>query len=102
VPSLHCAVAPAALLFSPELAERRAGLGAPWGFGAGATVVRGRDDALLVRHAARIRLYHFVQSVVEDVVVVVVFTAPGDRPEGVCAPADRHAALLAFPRLVQS
>jgi hypothetical protein len=43
-----------------------------------------------------------VQSVVVDEVFVVVFTAPGDLPDGVCAPAVLQAALFAFPALVQS
>ena len=51
------------------------------GFAAGATVVRGLDDALLVRQTARNLLYHLAQSVVVDVVFVVVFTAPDDLPE---------------------
>lgn len=62
----------------------------------------GADEALVVRQTARTLLYHLVQSVVVDVVFVVVFTAPGERPEGVCAPAVLHAALLALPALVQS
>ena len=102
MPSLHCAVAPLGLLFSPPLLERGAAAVAADGLGAGATVVFEGEDAVLVRQTARIRLYHLVQSVVVDVVLVVVFTAPGDRPEGVCAPAVLHAALLALPAFVQS
>jgi hypothetical protein len=43
-----------------------------------------------------------VQSVVVAVVFVVVFTAPGELPDGASAPAVRHAALSALPALVQS
>jgi hypothetical protein len=90
------------LLFSPALLEREAAGGAAEGFGAGATVVVGFEEALLVRQTARTLLYHLVQSVVVDVVFVVVFTAPGERPVGVCAPAALQAALLALPAFVQS
>lgn len=62
----------------------------------------GPDEAVSVRHAVRRRLYHLLQSVVVEVVFVVVFTAPGVRPAEVCAAAVLHAALLAFPALVQS
>jgi hypothetical protein len=72
------------------------------GLGAGATVVLGGGDELAVRHAALIRLYHLVQSVVVAVVFVVVFTAPAVVPVRVCAAAVRQAALLALPALVQS
>jgi hypothetical protein len=47
---------------------------------AGATVVFGGGEELAVRHVARIRLYHLVQSVVVAVVFVVVFTAPDVFP----------------------
>jgi hypothetical protein len=77
VPSLHCAVAPVGLLFSAELAGRVA---AGAGLDAGATVVFGGGEELAVRHVARIRLYHLVQSVVVAVVFVVVFTAPDVFP----------------------
>ena len=93
-------MAPLGLLFSVEALVRGTVFGA--GFGAGATVVRGPEDAVVVRHAARALLYHRLQSVVVDVVEVVVFTAPGDLPAGDCAAAVLHAALLALPGLVQS
>jgi hypothetical protein len=99
---LHWAVAPLGLLFAAVLVGRAVAGAAAAGFGAGATVVRGPDEALLVRQTGRMRLYHLVQSVVVDVVLVVVFTAPGDLPEGVCAPAFRQSALFALPGFVQS
>jgi hypothetical protein len=75
-------VAPLGLLFSPEAAPFRDVVVAT-GLGAGATVVCGGLAAVVVRQAARILLYHFVQSVVLEVVMVDVFAAPGDLPEGV-------------------
>jgi hypothetical protein len=93
-------------LLSLAALERGAALvrdvGAGAGFGAGATVVVAGLDDFVVWQAARILLYHLVQSVVVDVVLVVVFTAPGDVPDGVLLAAVRHAALLALPGLVQS
>jgi len=85
-----------ALLFNADFEARDDAVmlplaGAAAGFGAGATVVRGADVLLLVRHAGRALLYHLVQSVVVALLVVVVFTAPGDDPAFVCAPAARHA-----------
>ena len=102
MPSLHWAVAPLGLLSSPALADRGAEGFVAAGFGAGATVVLVGEDEVVVLQAALSLLYHLVQSVVVDVVAVVVFTAPGDLPDGVCAPAVLHAALLALPALVQS
>lgn len=99
MPSLHCAVAPAGLALS-FAAEADVAAGA--GLGAGFTVVLAGVDELLVRQTARSRLYHFVQSVVLAVVLVVVFTAPGALPVGVSVDAVRQTALLAFPGLVQS
>lgn len=93
-------MAPLGLLFSTPLPDLAVVVAA--GLGAGATVVLAGEDAVLVLQTARIRLYHLVQSVVVDAVFVVVFTAPGDWPEGVCAPAVLHAALLALPAFVQS
>jgi hypothetical protein len=87
--------------FDPGAALVRAA-GAGTGFGAGATVVFAGLDDVVVWQAARILLYHLVQSVVVDVVLVVVFTAPGEAPTGVLLAAVRHAALLALPALVQS
>ena len=101
MPSLHWAVAPLGFAFCPVLA-RGAALVVAEGFGAGATVVLGADEALLVRQTGRTLLYHLAQSVVVELVFVVVFTAPGDRPVGVCAPAVLQAALLALPGFVQS
>ena len=72
------------------------------GFAAGATVVLGAEVAVVVRQAARALLYHLVQSVVVEATEVVVLTAPGDLPVGVCAPAVLQAGLLALPALVQS
>ena len=97
---MHWALAPFGLLFSPVECVRDAIVGD--GFGAGATVVFGAVDAELVLQAARPRLYHLLQSVVLVVVAGVVFTAPADLPEGVCAAADLQAALLALPAFVQS
>jgi hypothetical protein len=51
--------------------------------GAGATVVRGGEEVVAVLHMARALLYHFVQSVVVALDVVVVFAAPADLPVGV-------------------
>lgn len=64
-------------------------------------MVRVGVDVVVVRHAARALLYHFEQSVVVEVVFVVVFTAPADVPP-VSLAAVRHAALFALPGLVQS
>jgi hypothetical protein len=88
------------LLFSVDAFARGATFGA--GLGAGATVVLGPEDVVVVRQAARALLYHLVQSVVVEVVDVVFLTAPADLPVGVCAPAVLQAALLALPALVQS
>ena len=99
MPSLHCAVAPAAFLLSFAGAEARVATG---GLGAGATVVLAGVEALFVRHVARALLYHLVQSVVVAVLAVVVFTAPGDLPPGVWAAAVLQAPLLALPGFVQS
>ena len=79
---MHCAVAPFGLLFSPE-AEAFGDAVAGVGFGAGATVVCGGLAAVVVRQTARALLYHFVQSVVLEVVTVEVLTAPGDLPDDV-------------------
>ena len=104
MPSLHCAVAPLGLLFSPPALDLAEGAEeeVTAGFGAGATVVFVGVEELLVRQMARALLYHFEQSVVVAVVLVVVFTAPADVPEEVCEAAVLHAALFAFPFLVQS
>ena len=103
---MHCAVAPAALPLSFAVLVRGAAVerlaGAAVGLGAGATVVRVGVDEVVVRQAARALLYHLLQSVVVEVVLLVVFTAPGDAPAGVWLAADRHAALFALPALVQS
>ena len=72
------------------------------GFGVEATVVRRALDVVAVRQVVRTLLYHLVQSVLLAVVTVVVLTAPGDLPEGVCAPAVLQAALFALPGFVQS
>jgi hypothetical protein len=97
---LHWAVAPLGLSFSVEALLEGDIFDA--GFAAGATVVRGPEEAVVVWQAARALLYHLVQSVVVDVVDVVVFIAPGDLPAGTCAPAVLQAALFALPALVQS
>jgi hypothetical protein len=97
---LHCAVAPAGLLFSFAAVEFLAG--AATGFGAGAMVVLAGDEAVAVRHWAKTLLYHLVQSVVVEVAVVVLLTAPAVLPVGVCAAAVLQAALFALPALVQS
>lgn len=97
---MHCALAPFGLLFSPVELVRDAIVGE--GFGAGATVVFGTVEAELVLQAARARLYHLLQSVVVVEIAVVVFTAPADLPDEVCAAADLQAALLALPAFVQS
>jgi len=104
VPSLHCAMAPFGLLLSPPALERLAGAAVrvAAGLRAGATAVRVGLVELVVRQTARILLYHFVQSVVVAVVFVVVFSAPGDVPEGVCAAAVLQAALFLLPAFVQS
>ena len=103
MPSLHCAVAPVALLFAAEFDERDVAAALLFaGLAAGATVVRAGDELVLVRHAARALLNHLVQSVVVELLLLVVFTAPGDDPVAVCAPAERHAGLVALPALVQS
>jgi len=97
-------VAPFGLLFSPpalDLAEGAAA-GVAAGFGAGATVVFVGVEELLVLQTARTLLYHLEQSVVVAVVLVVVFTAPADVPDGVCAAAVLQAALFALPFFVQS
>lgn len=99
---MHWAVAPAGFLFSAALVECEAAGAAAAGFGAGATVVLGPDETLLVRQTGRVRLNHLVQSVVVEVVLVVVLTAPGALPEGVCTPAVRQAVLFALPAFVQS
>lgn len=101
MPSLHCAVAPAGLLFTPELET----LPAAAGFGAGATVVCAGAFDVVVRHAARALLYHLLQSVVVAVVVLVVLvvlTAPAVLPLEVCAAAVRQTVLFLLPALVQS
>lgn len=58
--------------------------------------------AVALLHCARALLYHLVQSVVVAFDVVVVLTAPGVVPVGVCAAAVLHAALFALPFFVQS
>jgi hypothetical protein len=72
------------------------------GLGSSLTVVLAGLDELLVRQTARRRLYHFVQSVVLEVVFVVAFTAPGAFPVEVSVEAVRQTALFAFPGFVQS
>lgn len=103
LPSLHWATAPLGLVFTvsplPALAVRE---GALAGFGAGATVVRAGVDDVEARQVARILLYHFEQSTVVAVVLVVFETAPGVFPVGVSLAAVRQAPLLALPGFVQS
>jgi hypothetical protein len=93
-------------LFSLAALERDCGVarpaGAAEGFGAGATVVFAGVEDVVLRHAARILLSSLVQSIVVEVVFVVVFTAPGELPAGVSLAAVRHAGLFALPAFVQS
>lgn len=102
MPSLHCPVAPAALVLTLDPAGFVALPPAAVGFGAGATVVWLGDEDAVFRHCARSRLYSLVQSIVVAVVFVVVLIAPGVLPVGVCEAAVLHAALLALPGFVQS
>jgi hypothetical protein len=99
---LHWAIAPLGLLFTvspfPEAVRAAAALG----LGAGATVVRAGVDDVLALHVARILLYHFEQSTVVAVVLVVFATAPGVFPVGDSFAAVRHAPLFALPGFVQS
>lgn len=103
---MHWAMAPFGLLFTdspvPPVAEPELRVAFATGFEAGATLVFGADDELVVLQTARSLLYHFVQSVVVVLVLVVFVTAPFVLPVELSFAAALHCALFALPGFVQS